>query len=292
MKVSMYCAGIGPSATGDFIRRSAQAAERAGFSAFWVPEHTVLFATYPESQYPYGEKPLDGANVSIPDPIVAMTWAAAATEKIEIGTGVVILPQHNPLVFAKGLATLDAFSGGRVVLGAGVGWAKEEYAAVGIPWANRGKRMGECIAAMRVLWRNEVSTFQGETVSFKDVYMNPKPVRKDIPILLGGESDAALARVARAADGWFPAGLSIADAPTRIAYLKKLTRAQGRDPEALRLLAPIYNTTTLDDLKRWREAGITEFYLIETLKMPIEDAPMTARMTEMRERFVDTVAGW
>jgi probable F420-dependent oxidoreductase len=297
--MGVCCAGIGAAATGNFIRLSAQAAERAGFSSFWTPDHVVLFQSYPESKYPYSDyfsteasDTATEARVAIADPIVAITWAAAATTKIEVGNNIVILPQRNPLVLAKQLACVDEFSGGRVAFGAGAGWAKEEFAAVGADWANRGKRMDEYIGVMRALWRNEVSEFQGETFSFKEAYMFPKPVRGDIPILLGGESEPALRRIARIGDGWFAFRLLPNDAKAPIAHLKHLTREHGRDPEKLRIFAPIFTSSAMDDLERYREAGVTDFYLALTGQTPMDDRGLNALMGEMGQRFVAAVANW
>jgi len=163
MKIGITCGGIGPYASGEFLRLSAQAAERAGFSAYWMPDHVVLFGEYPESRYPYAdgsgqakpdqdpdaplkfgeENPLPDPRTPFIDPVVGMAWVAAATRSIEVGTNVLVLPQRNPVVLAKSLASIDSFSGGRVVLGAGTGWAKEEYAATGADWPGRGRRADE-----------------------------------------------------------------------------------------------------------------------------------------------------
>jgi probable F420-dependent oxidoreductase len=299
MRVGVCCAGIGAASTGDFIRRSAQAAERAGFASFWIPDHIVLFQHYPESVYPYAdyfqtEASDTAANARVPmaEPVLGMTWAAAATTSIEIGTNVIVLPQRNPLVLAKQLATVDEFSGGRIAFGAGVGWAKEEFRAIGADWDRRGKRMDEYIAVMRELWRTQASSFAGETISFKDAYMFPKPVRGDIPILLGGESEPALRRIARVGDGWFAFRLLANDAVRPIEHLKQLTREQGRDPAQLRIFAPVFVNTSTDDLQRYREAGVTDFYVVLTGQIPIEDAGLNAMMREMSERFVAPLRHW
>jgi probable F420-dependent oxidoreductase len=299
MRVGVCCAGIGAAATGDFIRRSAQAAERAGFVSFWIPDHVVLFQHYPESVYPYAdyfntEASDTAANARVPmtEPVLGMTWAAAATTKIEIGTNVIVLPQRNPLVLAKQLATLDEFSGGRIAFGAGVGWAKEEFRALNADWDKRGKRMDEYIAVMRALWREGPTTFAGETFSFEDAYLYPKPVRGGIPILLGGESEPALKRIARVGDGWFAFRLLPHDAKRPIEHLKQLTREQGRDPEALRIFAPVFASTPISDLERYREAGVTDFYVVLTGQIPIEDVGLNAMMKEMSERFVAPLQAW
>ena len=128
MKVGICTVGVGPCSTGDFIRRSAVAAEAAGFASFWVGDHVVLFGAYPESPYPYagvnpqwGDPPISDPRLPLYEPVLAMTWAAAATSTIEVGSSILILPQRNPVVLAKELSVLDEFSQGRVVLGAGIG---------------------------------------------------------------------------------------------------------------------------------------------------------------------------
>lgn len=158
MKVGIICGGIGARASGAFIRNSARAAERAGFASYWLPEHVLLFGAHPLSTHPYaymsGADSSPARRVSDPrvawsDPVVGMAWAAAATERIEIGSSIIILPQRNPVVLAKEVITLEEFSGGRVALGVGVGWCREEYQAVGADWAARGRRMDEHIAVLR-----------------------------------------------------------------------------------------------------------------------------------------------
>ncbi len=298
MRVGICCAGVGAAATGDFVRRSAQAAERAGFSTFWTGEHVVLFGAYPASKYPYagaygGDVPIPNPRDPVADPLMTMAWAAAATTRMQVGSGIIILPQRNPVVLAKEVATLDAFSGGRVVLGVGVGWCKEEYDAVGADWAARGQRMDEHIAALRELWRADRSCFAGETVRFNDTYLYPKPVRdSDVPILIGGESDVALNRVARAGDGWLAFKLPVADAAARVAKLKELTKAQDRDPESLRIVTAIFSSTHTDDLKRYRDAGITEFNLVTSGELPLEEPGLAEGLAGFGHRFVEAVADW
>ena len=312
MKVGITCGGIGPYASGDFLRRSARAAERAGFSAYWMPDHVVQFAAYPESKYPYAEGsgqelPEQGADAplqfgddtyamsdprnALVDPVIGMTWVAAATTTIEVGTNILVLPQRNPVVLAKALATLDAFSRGRAVLGVGVGWAKEEFDAVGVDFSARGKRTDEAIEAMRALWRSESATFSGSFFAFRNAYCYPKPARPGgLPILIGGESKAALRRVARFGDGWLPYNLPVDDAPRVIAELKDMTRAGGRDPGALRIAKIVYSTAKLDDLKRYRDAGVTEFNIASSGEIPLDEPGIEAKFKEFGERIVDPIA--
>jgi probable F420-dependent oxidoreductase len=298
MRVGICCAGVGTAASGEFIRRSARAAEAFGFSTFWTGEHVVLFGAYPESKYPYAgaygtDVPVPDPRTPIVDPVLAMAWAASATTTLEVGSGIMILPQRNPVVLAKELSTLDEFSGGRVVLGAGIGWCKEEYDAVGADWVHRGKRMDEHIDALRVLWRQDMSRFSGETVSFDNAYLYPKPVRNnDIPILIGGESDVALKRVARAGDGWVAFNLPVDIAADRVRKLKELTKEHGRDPDSLRIVTAVFSTTSKDDLLRYREAGVTEFNLVTAGELPLDPVGLGDGMAEFGRRFVDTVADW
>jgi probable F420-dependent oxidoreductase len=312
MKIGITCGGIGPYASGDFLRRSIQAAEKAGFAHYWLPEHVVQFAAYPESVYPYAEgsgqeMPEQSADAplqwdddtyamsdprnALVDPVVAMTWLAAATNTIEVGTNILVLPQHNPVVLAKAMATLDSFSGGRAVLGVGVGWAKEEADAIGVDFATRGKRTDDAIGAMRALWADGPSTFEGNFHSFRDAYCYPKPARAGgVPILIGGESRAALRRVATLGDGWLPYNLPVAEAGAVIGELKAMTKAAGRDPDKLRIIKIVYSNAEIDDLKRYQDAGVTEFNMASSGETPLDPDGIDAAFAQFRERIVEPVA--
>ena len=311
MKIGITCGGIGPYASGAFIRASARAAEQAGFAHYWMPDHVVQFAAYPESTYPYAqgsgqEMPEQSADAPLQfaddtyanvdprnpliDPVMGMAWAAAATSTLEVGTNVLILPQRNPVVLAKELATLDSFSQGRVLLGVGVGWAKEEFDATGADFSVRGKRTDEAIGAMRALWNQPVSSFKGTFDSFAGAYSYPKPSRQDgVPILIGGESEPARRRVARLGNGWLPYNLPIDEAAGVIAELKTMTRDAGRDPAALRIIKIIYSNATLDDLKRYRDAGVTEFNMASSGELPTDAAGIQAKFSEWQDRIVGPV---
>ena len=291
MKVGICCVATGPWSTGSFIRDSARAAERAGFDSYWLGDHIVLFDAYPGSSYPYkgamfGDPPMPDPRVATYDPLMGMCWAAAATETIGIGSSIVILPHRNPIVLAKQVAGLDEFSGGRVTFGIGVGWCKEEMEAIGGDWPNRGRRTDEYVAAMRALWRNDRADFAGETVSFSGAYMYPKPVNGDIPLMIGGVTDVALKRVARIGDGWLAFNLEPEDAPARIALLKRLTREQGRDPEALRISTSIFSWTDPDDLKRYRDAGISEFLLFKCGELATEAGELGRQIEAAADRYL------
>jgi len=311
VKIGITCGGIGSYASGDFMRKSVQAAEKAGFGHYWIPDHVVLFAEYPESTYPYAEgsgqeipdqdpdAPLQfgddtfalvDTTVAFADPVVSMTWLAAVTTTIEIGSNVLILPQRHPIILAKEMATLDACCGGRTILGIGAGWAKEDFDAIGVDFHKRGKITNEAMMAMQTLWRDHASTFHGEFFDFTDAYCYPKPARPGgVPLFVGGESKAALRRVARLGDGWLPYKLPVEDAAGVIAELKQLTREAGRDPEALRICKIVYETAELDDLKRYRDAGVTEFNMASNGDIPLDDAGMAAKFAEWQDRVVGPV---
>ena len=172
------------------------------------------------------------------DPTLALTYAAAVTSRIGLATGVLLLPEHNPVVTAKPAATLDVLSGRRFTLGVGIGWSAEEFAALGIPFAGRGRRTDEYVAAMRTLWRDDVARFSGEFVDFNAVRVNPKPVRdRKLPIVVGGNSDSALARVAAYGDGWYGFNVPSAAVADRLGvpagHCQERRRALGR-PDARR----------------------------------------------------------
>ena len=170
MRFGLHALGIGTGARPEIIRAVSGAAEAAGFATLWAGEHVVM-ADQPQSRYPYSG---DG-RIAVPadadwlDPLLALTFAAAVTSRIGLATGILLLPEHNPLIVAKQAASLDLLSGGRFSLGAGIGWSAEEYAALGVPFARRGARLAEYLAAMRQLWRCDVASFEGEFVRFREV---------------------------------------------------------------------------------------------------------------------------
>lgn len=299
MKVGVCCEFPGEFSSGDFLKRSAQAAERVGFASYWFGDHVLLFGSY-ESVYPYGgvsdwgndEPPIPDPRSPFVDPIMGMAWVAAATSTIEVGTSILILPQRNPLVLAKEIICLDEMSQGRVTLGVGVGWCKDEAEAIGVDWASRGKLTDEYIDVMRTLWTQDAAKFEGPTISFSDAYMYPRPAKGHLPIMIGGDSGLAMKRVARAGDGWLAYSVPVEDMAGKVARLQQLTRKQGRDPDALRISKAIFSYTTRDDLERLREAGVTEFLLFKSGELSFGDAELNAQLEEAAHDFVDVVADW
>ncbi|MET8413547.1 TIGR03619 family F420-dependent LLM class oxidoreductase, partial [Streptomyces sp. NPDC005195] len=204
MRVGLHALGIGDGARPEVIRSVATAAETHGFARLWCGEHVVLVDT-PASRYPYSP---DG-RIAVPadadwlDPLLALTFAAAVTSRIELATGVLLLPEHHPVLIAKQAATLDVLSAGRFTLGVGVGWSAEEFAALGVPFAGRGRRTEEYLAALRTLWAEDPASFTGEFTRFDGIRVNPKPLRGGrLPVVTGGDSAAALRRAVPGAEGF------------------------------------------------------------------------------------------
>jgi probable F420-dependent oxidoreductase len=213
--------------------------EELGCESLWTVEHPVIPERY-DSTYPYdrsGRMSLVPGD-DVPDPLAWLTFAAAHTSRIKLGTAMLIVPLHNPVILAKRLTTVDVLSGGRLLVGVGVGWLREEYDAVGIPFDGRGERADEYLAAMRTLWTHWPATFHGERVSFDAVHVEPRPVRAGgIPVVIGGHSPAAVRRAARFGDGLYPLGVDLAGMAGLIARLGTECAALGRDPAEVELTA-------------------------------------------------------
>lgn len=216
---------------GAAAKRLGRAAEAAGFDSLVVIEH-VVWPTHYASRYPYsptGKLP-GGPETQLPDPLIWMAFALAATTRLRCLTGILILPQRNPVILAKELATLDYMSGGRIDLGIGVGWLKEEFDAIGVAFERRGARTDEYIEAMRALWAKDDASFKGRFVAFEGMSSNPKPVSGQIPIHVGGHSEAAARRAATLGNGFFPATGSPVGVEPLITYMRKTASEHGRDP--------------------------------------------------------------
>src|SRR5690349_18119045 len=238
MRLGLHALGIGDGARREVIDAVAVAAEENGFATLWAGEHVVM-VDRSSSRYPYA----DDGRIAVPaaadwlDPMVCLGFAAAATTTIRIATGVLLLPEHNPVVVAKQAASLDVLSGGRLTLGVGIGWSRDEFDALGVPFARRGARTLEYVDVMRTIWRDDVASYDGEFARFEAILVHPKPARdRSIPVVLGGNSDGALRRVAAWADGWYGFYLpDVAAVEERIAFLRNACRERDRDPADLSL---------------------------------------------------------
>jgi probable F420-dependent oxidoreductase len=265
MRLGLHALGIGPGARREIIDSVAVAAESAGFSTLWAGEHVVLVDDG-ASRYPYA----DDGRIAVPadadwlDPLIALSFAAAATRTIRLATGVLLLPEHQPVALAKRVASLDRLSGGRLTLGIGVGWSREEFAALGIPFERRGARTDEYLAALRTIWRDAPASFQGSFVNFSDIRVNPRPVRGErLPVVVGGNSDAALRRVAALGDGWYGFNLSgVSEVRERIGELRRLCAARQRDPSELEIAVALDHPPTLEERDGLAELGVDELVLV------------------------------
>lgn len=265
MRVGLHALGIGDGARPEVIRTVATAAETHGFARLWCGEHVVLVDA-PVSRYPYSA---DG-RIAVPagadwlDPLLALSFAAAVTSRIELATGVLLLPEHNPVVVAKQAATLDVLSAGRFSLGVGVGWSAEEFAALGVPFAGRGRRTEEYLAAMRTLWAEDPASFAGEFTRFDAIRVNPKPLRGGrLPVVLGGSSDAALRRAVTLADGWYGFNVPAAEVRSHVAVLADECTRRGRDFDELTVAVALSDGTP-EHLPAVAAAGITELVVVGT----------------------------
>lgn len=279
MKFGLRYCNTGRYVDGTAAVELVQAAEEAGFESAWTVEHTVVPEGY-ESAYPYSEdgKMAGGAHdFPLPDPLVWMAYVGAQTSRIKLGTGILIVPQHNPVITAKQVATLDRMTGGRVLLGIGVGWLREEFEVIGAEFDERAARTDEYVAAMRALWGQDRPSFAGEFVQFDGAYCRPQPVDGHVPIIVGGHSKAAARRAGRLGDGFFPARGASAEL---IALARETAEASGRDPSKLEVTVSC--PEDLSELKALSNLGVDRVLVPVT---PTFGMPAAARDPE-------AVLGW
>ena len=260
MKLGIMFANTGEFIQPEGVRGLAQAAEAAGIESLWTVEHVVVPVGY-RSRYPYsktGRMP-GSEDIAIPDPLVWLGYAAAVTTTLRLATGVLILPQRQPAYVAKQFATLDVLSGGRAIAGVGVGWLAEEFAAVGIPFAERGARTDESIQALRSLWSPRTEPFRGRFYQWEAVESNPRPVQPGgIPIVVGGHSPAAARRAARLGDGFFPARGGLEELARLFAVVREECERIGRDPAEVELICG-GRVRAPEDLEPYAALGVGRF---------------------------------
>ncbi len=257
MKLGLMFVNSGPFTNPALLGHLATTAERCGIESMWTVEHVVIPQDY-KSPYPYsasGKIP-GGEDVSIPDPLLPLAFAAAVTKKIKLGTGVLILPQRHPLYVAKEMATLDQLSNGRAILGIGSGWLEEEFTSLGLDFHARGARTDEAIKSLRALWSEGASSFHGKHFNFGPVKCFPKPVQKGgVPIHVGGHSPAAAKRAARYGDGFFPALAEIPKLRELFALMNSEAEKVGRDPKKIELSC--MGRARVDELKALEDIGVS-----------------------------------
>ncbi len=260
MKFGIAFANAGPLSDPTLAVATARAAEAAGFESLWTVEHVLVPVGY-ESEYPYdpsGKIP-GGDEIDIPDPLIWMAYVAAVTSTIKLGTGILIVPQRNPAVVAKEVATLDQLSGGRVLLGVGVGWLEEEFAALGVPFKDRGRRLDSHIATMRALWTQDKATVDDAFTSFSNCVSLPKPVNGTVPVVIGGHSEPAARRAGRLGDGFFPGKGSHDELAHLLDVMRAAAEQAGRDPDAIEITASgagLFNSDPMAELEKLTALGV------------------------------------
>jgi probable F420-dependent oxidoreductase len=289
MEIGCHLPVYGAAATRGGVLHVARRLEELGYDSLWVSDHVVIPWTI-RSRYPYnatGDFPLS-PETDFLEPLTTLTLAAAVTSRARLGTSVLVLPHRHPVLTAKMLATLDHLAPGRVILGAGVGWMREEIELFGVPHARRGAWTDEAIKVMRACWRDDRASFTGEFFRFDELGCRPRPARGAIPIWIGGHTDRALARVATLGDGWhaaFPTPDALADG---MAKLRAACRKVDRDPATLAISARLGlaarrpSAELVPELRALRDLGVAHVILETRMR----DA---AEMLQTYERFAEEV---
>lgn len=259
MKFGIVPINLGEFTNPDMLIPFVQRAEALGYESVWTAEHVIIPKEY-SSVYPYnpsGKVPFS-PTAEIIDPLVALTFIAAATTRLRLGTGVNILPQMNPLYLAKWASSIDHLSRGRLMLGLGIGWLREEFEAIGVPFAQRGKRSDEYLQALKAVWTGEDVNYQGEFVRWQGFAMRPRPAQPGgVPLVIGGVSPTAIRRVARYGDGWYIIGKDLDEYRTHIAALNDECARQGRNPREIEMTAYWnYYGEGLESLAVYEELGV------------------------------------
>ncbi|HEX3332706.1 MAG TPA: LLM class F420-dependent oxidoreductase [Acidimicrobiales bacterium] len=272
MRFGLHALGIGSGADPAVITAVGRAAEEHGFATLWAGEHVVM-VDLPDSVYPYS----DDGRIALPsdvdwlDPLVLLGFLASATSRIRLATGILLLPEHNPVVVAKAAATIDVLSQGRLSLGVGVGWSAEEFAALGVPFAGRAARTTEYVEAMRVLWGEDVASYSGPHVRFEGLRCYPKPVRRGLPVLFGGNSERALRRVATHGDGWYGFNVSPSELPELLEVLRAACEELGRRHTSLDRAVALRDASPAD-LGALEALGVDEVVVVGAPPGVAEDA--------------------
>jgi len=235
MKIGLIPVNIGVTDV-NMMTGMAQRAEQLGYESVWTFEHVIVPVDY-ESKYPYNSSGKMGAEPEAPfvDPLIALTAIAARTETIRLGTGVNILSEVNPLLFAKQTASLDVLSGGRLLLGVGIGWLREEFDAMGVPFERRGARFDDYVQAMRKVWSGDVVEHQSEFLNWSNFKSYPLPAQSPLPLIMGGNKGKIFERIARYGNGWFVPGSDPAEITSMLEQLRTVCEQEQRDPAEIEI---------------------------------------------------------
>jgi probable F420-dependent oxidoreductase len=279
MRFGLFGINVGPCASGQAAARVARAAEAAGFESVWTAEHVVL----PDPQVPPSPLP---PRTPLLDPAVALTVAASATTRLRLGTGIIILPQRNPVVLAKELASVDVVSDGRLIVGLGVGYLHAEFEALGASFADKGPRMVEYLEAMRALWTMPQPAYAGRFVRFSGVDAHPRPVqRPHPPLVIGGHSPPACRRAVRHGNGWYGFALDVEQAAACLAGLRAAAERHARPAALGTLEISITPRGTPDRATVERFAALGVQRLIPFWPLPTE-AALIERLTRFAAQVV------
>jgi probable F420-dependent oxidoreductase len=269
-------------AGGEALERVGPLIEELGYDSAWVGEHVVV----PDPRVPPSPmEPLD----PILDPLVALAFLAARTQRIRLATGIIILPQRNPLVLAKQLASLDVVSAGRFIFGMGVGYLEPEMTAIGVPMEHRGTRAVEYLEAMRALWEQERPAYEGEFVSFSGVNAHPRPLQNPLPVVMAGHSPAAHRRAARHAQGWYGFFLRPPEVAEQLEGLRGALAEEGRDIADFEVTVTPRGRTDAESVAAFGEMGVNRLVLLPPPGGSVEEVEVFAR-THAPERVGATTA--
>ena len=264
MKIGLFVP-LGNGVTGSFVRTVGREAEARPFESIWVAEHVVFFDDY-ASRYPYADSGRfpGGGDTGLLEPLTALAYLAAVTDRVRLGTGICLVPQRNPVYTAKQVVDVDVLSGGRVDFGVGVGWLKEEFDVLGMPFEQRGARMDEYLEVMRSLWMDDISEHHGAHYDMPPCRLYPKPAQSPHPpIHVGGESPAALRRVARHGQGWYTFNRLPQDLDAPLAQLDDALAAEGRSRSDIELtVCPYLHAVTPDLVAEYAAHGVDRLVLL------------------------------
>jgi len=282
MELGLFGINMGPLANPESSARVAQAAETAGFDSLWAGEHVVL----PEPQATPSPLP---SEYPMLDPNICFGWLAGQTQSIRMGTGIIILPQRNPLVLAKEMASLDVLCKGRLIFGVGIGYLKAEFDALGIPFEHKAPRTLEYLDAMRAIWSEDTPAFNGEFVSFSGVQARPRPVRASgPPVVFGGHVSGAFRRSVSHAEGWYGFGLDL-DATNGCLHGLETAAEEVERPAALGTLeisvTPVGNID-LDRARQYADAGVDRLIVL----FPRQSDKELFSMTTSEQQILDYIA--
>lgn len=283
--------GNTPNRGAAFVRDFAIAAEETGFHSLWAPEHVVFFGSY-RTAYPYradGRTPWpEGHDPGVFDPLLVIAAASSVTARLRFGTTVLIVPERPALLTAKEIMTLDHLTAGRFEFGAGLGWSKEEYLALGVTWERRGQRFDEYLQAIKAAWTQQRASFQGEFVSFDDVILRPLPLTAGgPPVLIGGNSVAAMKRAALFGDGWYGVWSGFDSLEPKLEELRQELGHAGRDPTGflIKMNFPMGPDTHPDEVLQkvleGRRLGLSEL----VLELPIRARALEQDMQSWADRL-------